>query len=97
MPRSSGASQVHRGDYPSTTAWHDPVGGGVMPEARWYPVVTFWQLTADMAGAARVPPGHAHEYESLFADAWLRSLLRGAGHRAIRTPARGPDARRDGP
>jgi uncharacterized membrane protein len=45
-------------------------GTDVLPDVAWYPLVTFWQVTADMAGADRVPPGHAHEYAGLFADAW---------------------------
>ena len=37
---------------------------------RWYPLVTFWQITADLANAERVPPGHGHGYGALVADAW---------------------------
>jgi uncharacterized membrane protein len=29
---------------------------------RWYPLVTFWQVSADLALATAVPPGHGHAY-----------------------------------
>lgn len=45
-------------------------GRGVLPEMRWYPMVTFWQVTADLANSRRVPPGHGHNYGVLAADAW---------------------------
>jgi uncharacterized membrane protein len=35
---------------------------GVSPAMRWYPVVTFWQVAADLALAAAVPAGHGHTY-----------------------------------
>jgi uncharacterized membrane protein len=28
----------------------------------WYPLVTFWQVAADLALATEVPPGHGHSY-----------------------------------
>jgi uncharacterized membrane protein len=36
----------------------------------WYPVVTFWQVTADLVEADHVPPGAGHRYGTLVADAW---------------------------
>lgn len=45
-------------------------GSDVLPDMRWYPLVTFWQVTADLANAERVPPGHGHGYGALPADAW---------------------------
>lgn len=48
----------------------EPQGSDVLPEMRWYPLVTFGQLTADLANAERVPPGHGHGYGALVADAW---------------------------
>lgn len=48
----------------------EPPGPGVMPEVRWYPLVTFWQLSADLAYAHLAPPGHGHNYGGLVADAW---------------------------
>lgn len=45
-------------------------GPGVLPEMRWYPMVTFWQVTADLANSRRVPKGHGHNYGVMAADAW---------------------------
>jgi uncharacterized membrane protein len=38
---------------------------------RWYPIVTFWQVTADLAVAASAPPGHGHHYDD-FARNWCQ-------------------------
>jgi uncharacterized membrane protein len=38
----------------------------------WYPVVTFWQLTADLANALYVPDGYGHNYSHEMLDAWSR-------------------------
>jgi uncharacterized membrane protein len=35
---------------------------GVSPDMHWYPLVTFWQVAADLALATAVPPGHGHTY-----------------------------------
>ena len=48
----------------------EPRGVDVLDEMRWYPLVTFLQLTADMANSIQVPPGHGHNYAAFFADAW---------------------------
>lgn len=29
---------------------------------RWYPLVTFWQVTADVAVSNATPTGHGHQY-----------------------------------
>lgn len=42
----------------------------MLPAMRWYPIVTFWQVTADMAFSTRVPSGHGHAYGSEQAAAW---------------------------
>jgi uncharacterized membrane protein len=39
-----------------------PTPPGVSPAMRWYPLVTFWQVAADLALATAVPPGHGHTY-----------------------------------
>jgi uncharacterized membrane protein len=49
----------------------EPRGTDVNPSMRWYPVVTFWQVTADMAGAVGAPTGHGHHYGD-FAEDWSR-------------------------
>jgi uncharacterized membrane protein len=36
----------------------------------WMPVVTFWQVTADLPIALSAPPGHGHSYRELFVNAW---------------------------
>jgi uncharacterized membrane protein len=37
---------------------------------RWYPIVTFWQVAADMTNAASVPGGHGHNYGDFVLDGW---------------------------
>jgi uncharacterized membrane protein len=37
---------------------------------RWYPIVTFWQVAADMTNAASVPGGHGHNYGEYVLDGW---------------------------
>ncbi len=37
---------------------------------RWYPLVTFWQATADMAATFSAPTGHGHTYAAELVDAW---------------------------
>jgi uncharacterized membrane protein len=37
----------------------------------WYPLVTFWQVAADLALSTAVPPGHGHTYgRAQAAGAW---------------------------
>jgi uncharacterized membrane protein len=48
----------------------EPKGPDVLPAMRWYPIVTFWQVSADMAFATKVPHGHGHAYGSEQAAAW---------------------------
>src|SRR6266511_3402538 len=51
--------------------WLDePRGRDVLPAMRWYPFVTFWQVTADLAFADETPLGHGHRYGGEFAAAW---------------------------
>jgi uncharacterized membrane protein len=49
-------------------------GYDVLPETQWIPVVTFLQVTADMAVAVDVPAGHGHKYVADVADAWAAVL-----------------------
>jgi len=48
----------------------EPNGPDVVSAVNWYPVVTFWQLTADLfvAGGADIPQGHGHNYRPEYAD-----------------------------
>jgi uncharacterized membrane protein len=72
-------------------AFHQPDwlrGGpppGVSPAMHWYPLVTFWQVAADLALATAVPPGHGHTYGMLQgASAWA-SVIPPPGWTAERT------------
>ncbi|BBZ41185.1 alpha/beta hydrolase [Mycobacterium conspicuum] len=49
-------------------------GYDVLPETRWIPVVTFLQVSADMAVAVDVPDGHGHHYVADVADGWAEVL-----------------------
>jgi uncharacterized membrane protein len=49
-------------------------GYDVLPETRWIPVVTFLQVSADMAVAVNVPEGHGHHYVADVANAWAEVL-----------------------
>ncbi len=42
-----------------------------LPDMRWFPIVTFWQVAADLTNAADVPDGHGHNYGSLVLDGWV--------------------------
>jgi uncharacterized membrane protein len=49
-------------------------GYDVLPETTWIPVVTFLQVSADMAVAQDVPAGHGHDYVGDVADGWAAVL-----------------------
>lgn len=51
----------------------------------WYPLVTFWQVTADLALATAVPPGHGHSYGMLQGAAAWASIIPPPGWTAQRT------------
>ena len=42
---------------------------------RWYPIITFWQVSADMAGnvtnSTGTPTGHGHNYGDNQLDGWV--------------------------
>jgi len=56
--------------------WHKPEwlsgdrGPDVLPDMHWYPGITFWQTTADLVFANKVPIGHGHVYKSGTVDGW---------------------------
>lgn len=52
----------------------EPRGYDVSPRMNWIPVVTFLQVSADLAVATDVPPGHGHRYVGDVADAWAAIL-----------------------
>lgn len=49
-------------------------GPDVSPNMEWIPVVTFLQVSADMAVAVDVPDGHGHVYVRNVANAWASIL-----------------------
>jgi uncharacterized membrane protein len=55
--------------------WLDEKRGyDVLPQTRWIPVVTFLQVSADMAVAVDVPDGHGHHYVADVANGWADVL-----------------------
>ncbi|MHA7648438.1 alpha/beta hydrolase [Mycobacterium sp. ML4] len=49
-------------------------GYDVLPGTHWIPLVTFLQVSADMAVAVDVPDGHGHRYVANCADGWAAVL-----------------------
>jgi uncharacterized membrane protein len=52
----------------------EPRGYDVLPEVEWIPVVTFLQVSADLAVAIDVPSGHGHHYTQDVANGWAAVL-----------------------
>jgi uncharacterized membrane protein len=48
----------------------EPRGPDVSPSMHWYPFVTFWQVTADMAFSVDIPVGHGHNFGTTPVAAW---------------------------
>lgn len=48
----------------------EPPGRDRSRSMRWYPIVTFWQVAADMTNASSVPGGHGHNYGDFILDGW---------------------------
>jgi uncharacterized membrane protein len=49
----------------------EPPGADRTASMRWYPIVTFWQVSADMTNASGVPGGHGHNYGDSVLDGWV--------------------------
>jgi uncharacterized membrane protein len=49
----------------------EPRGSDVSSQMRWWPFVTFWQVTSDLTNAQGVADGHGHRYGSLVLDGWV--------------------------
>ncbi|WP_430330984.1 alpha/beta hydrolase [Rhodococcus sp. ACT016] len=49
----------------------EPPGFDRLPSMKWFPFVTFWQVSADLANAAGVPDGHGHNYGTTILDGWV--------------------------
>ena len=56
----------------------EPHGRDVLDTMVWMPLVTFWQVTADLPLSTGVPDGHGHTYTREFVDGWA-NILRPAG------------------
>jgi uncharacterized membrane protein len=57
----------------------EPRGPDVSNHLRWFPIVTFMQLAADIAGAESAPIGYGHTYATEhYIDAW-RAVSKPAG------------------
>jgi uncharacterized membrane protein len=56
----------------------EPHGQDVLNAMFWIPLVTFWQVAADLPVATGVPYGHGHNYHREFVDGWA-TILRPAG------------------
>ncbi len=52
----------------------EPPGYDVSPSMFWIPVVTFLQMSADMAVAVDVPDGHGHRYVKDVVNGWAAVL-----------------------
>ncbi len=52
--------------------WLDePRAPDANPDMFWFPVVTFWQMVADLAYSFGAPAGHGHRYGANVVDGWL--------------------------
>ncbi|MGH3541550.1 MAG: alpha/beta-hydrolase family protein, partial [Mycobacterium sp.] len=49
----------------------EPRGADRTASMRWYPVVTFWQVSADLTNAEGMPAGHGHNYANTILDGWV--------------------------
>ncbi len=72
----------------------EPRGSDVSPEMEWIPVVTFLQVSADMAVAVDVPDGHGHVYVRDVANAWA-AIMQPPGWTPAKTAALRPLLRSD--
>ncbi|KUI37642.1 hypothetical protein AU195_18525 [Mycobacterium sp. IS-1496] len=48
----------------------EPPGHDRTSSMRWYPIITFWQVSADMTNASSMPGGHGHNYGDSVLDGW---------------------------
>jgi uncharacterized membrane protein len=56
-------------------AWaSEPPGKDVLAGVFWIPLVTFWQVTADLPFATGVPAGHGHTYTTEYVDGFAAVL-----------------------
>ena len=55
---------------------HERAGSDVNPSLRWLPLVTWFQVSTDMATSLDTPPGHGHIYEDELVPVWAAVLQR---------------------
>ncbi|MBP2456098.1 alpha/beta hydrolase [Mycolicibacterium lutetiense] len=48
----------------------EPPGTDRTASMRWYPIITFWQVAADVTNASGVRAGHGHNYGESVLDGW---------------------------
>ena len=46
----------------------------MLPAIRWFPILTFWQVTLDLPFATGVPAGHGHVYTRESVQGWATVL-----------------------
>ncbi|MFJ6755501.1 MULTISPECIES: alpha/beta hydrolase [unclassified Streptomyces] len=56
-------------------------GSDVLEGMFWMPLVTFWQVTADLPFSTGVPDGHGHTYKAAYVDGW-NAVMRPTGFTA---------------
>ncbi|BBX20217.1 hypothetical protein CRI77_04385 [Mycolicibacterium duvalii] len=49
----------------------EPPGRDRTASMRWYPIITYWQVAADIPNAASAPAGHGHNYGDYILDGWV--------------------------
>ena len=49
-------------------------GSDVLPNMRWFPFVTEWQVALDLPFAFGASPGHGHNYGNTLSEAWTSVL-----------------------
>ncbi|WP_314171866.1 alpha/beta hydrolase [Streptomyces winkii] len=49
----------------------EPLGPDITDEVRWFPFVTFWQTTVDLAVSYDVDAPHGHRYGTGSVEAWI--------------------------
>ncbi|NMO05185.1 hypothetical protein HH308_28605 [Gordonia sp. TBRC 11910] len=72
----------------------EPRGSDVLGATTWIPIVSFLQLSADMAVSVNVPDGHGHHYLSAVPYAWA-SILQPPGWTVEKTQKLEPLLTRD--
>ncbi|MFE6228392.1 alpha/beta hydrolase [Streptomyces sp. NPDC057854] len=79
-------------------AWlSGPLGPDITPDIRWFPFVTFWQTSVDMAVSYGVDAPHGHRYGAGAVDGWAAVVPPDGWTTADTTRLRAFLAHRDAP